>query len=139
MTRAVLLVDHGSRRAEANALVESLAEALRARVPGRPVHVAHLEVLEPSIAQGIDACVADGARDITVLPCFLAPGRHTKEDVPRLAAEAAARHAGVRVHAATEPLGTHPRIVDLLLELPAEAETGDAGGDRARAAEDPPR
>lgn len=111
---AVLLVDHGSRRAEANDLVETLARALAKRVD-RIVKTAHLEAPEPSIAQGIDACVAEGATDIAVLPCFLAPGRHIIEDVPRQATEAAARHRGVIVRVA-EPLGTHPKIVEILLD-----------------------
>ncbi len=114
MKRAVLLVDHGSRRAEANDLVERLADALRDRVD-HVVHTAHLEIVEPDIAAGIDACVADGAADITVLPCFLAPGRHTIEDVPAQATEAAARHRGVTVRVA-EPIGTHPMLIEILLD-----------------------
>jgi sirohydrochlorin ferrochelatase len=113
---AVLLVDHGSRRPEANALTDWLADALRAREPGRVVRVAHLEVLGPDIAEGVDACVADGAREIVVLPVFLAPGRHVLEDVPREAREAGRRHPDVSVRVAAEPLGTHPKLVEILLE-----------------------
>jgi sirohydrochlorin ferrochelatase len=120
--RAVLLVDHGSRRAEANALVSDWARMLGGRVD-HVIHVAHLELAEPSIAQGIDACVADGASDITVLPCFLSPGRHTIEDVPAIATAAAARHRDVTVRIA-EPIGTHPLLVDLLLERLRETESG---------------
>jgi sirohydrochlorin ferrochelatase len=119
MTTAVLLVDHGSRRPEANALLESLAQALRARVD-HAVEIAHLEAAPPDIAQGVDACVATGATEVVVLPCFLAPGNHASEDVPRLAREAAARHRGVRVRVA-EPLGTHPKLVEILLERLREA------------------
>jgi sirohydrochlorin ferrochelatase len=120
MKRAVLLVDHGSRRPEANALVEGLARALRSEL-GRIVEVAHLEAATPSIEQGIDACVAGGAVEITVLPCFLALGRHVKQDVPALARKAAARHRGVRVRVA-EPIGTHPKVVEILLERLRETE-----------------
>ena len=120
MKRAVLLVDHGSRRAEANELVETLARALLGRVD-RIVKTAHLEGSAPDIAQGIDACVAEGATEITVLPCFLAPGRHTIEDVPAQATAAAARHRGLVVRVA-EPVGTHPLMVDILRERLREAE-----------------
>lgn len=114
MKRAVLLVDHGSRRDEANAQLESLAERVRARLPDRHIATAHLDVAEPSIAQGIDACAAAGALEIVVHPFFLAPGRHTSEDVPRLAHEAAARHPGVRVLVGA-PLGLHDQLVDLVI------------------------
>ena len=74
MSRAILLVDHGSRRPAANALLEDIATKLRERVPDRVVQVAHMELAEPSIADGIAACVAAGAREIVVHPYFLAPG-----------------------------------------------------------------
>ena len=120
MKRAVLIVDHGSRRAEANELVETLARALLSRVD-RIVKIAHLEAAEPDISQGIDACVAEGAQAITVLPFFLAPGRHTIEDVPAQATEAAARHPGLTVRVA-EPVGTHPMLVEILHERLRETE-----------------
>jgi sirohydrochlorin ferrochelatase len=113
--RAILLVDHGSRHAEANAQLERLAERLRERAPDRLVRVAHLELAPPGIGEGIDACAAAGAEEVVVHPFFLAPGRHTTRDIPRLVAEAAARHPRLRVRV-SEPLGDHPALVDVILE-----------------------
>jgi sirohydrochlorin ferrochelatase len=113
VTTALLLVDHGSRRAAANALLEQLAELVRARAAGTPVRVAHMELAAPSIDEGFAACVADGADEVVVVPCFLTPGRHATEDVPRLAAEAAERH-GVRFRSA-DVLGVHPLLAELVL------------------------
>ena len=115
MKRGILLVDHGSRRPEANAQLEALAERLRRRVPGEVVAIAHLELAEPTLAQGLDACVAAGACEIVVHPYFLGPGSHTARDIPRLVAEAAARHPGVAVRV-SQPLGLHEKIVDVVLE-----------------------
>ena len=111
---AVLLVDHGSRRDEANALLDDVAHALAERLPGRIVRIAHLEIAAPSIAEGIDACVAAGARSITVLPWFLGPGRHTRDDIPAQVTAATARHPGVTAEVRA-PLGLHPKMVDVLL------------------------
>jgi sirohydrochlorin ferrochelatase len=116
---AVVLVDHGSREAEANALLEGLAARLRERLPGRTVQAAHMEISAPTIAEAVDACVAAGAREIVVVPFFLSPGRHVREDVPRLAAEAAARHRGVSVRIAG-PVGLHPAMLEILLERVSE-------------------
>jgi len=113
--RAVLIVDHGSRREEANAQLEAIAERVRARLPECLVETAHLDVVPPDIGQGIDACVAAGAEEVVVHPYFLAPGRHTREDIPRFVAAAAARHPDVRVRV-TEPLGLHDKLVDVVLE-----------------------
>jgi sirohydrochlorin ferrochelatase len=115
VTRAILLVDHGSRRPEANALLDEVAERVGRRVPDRVVCVAHMELAPPSIAEGLDACVAAGADDIVVHPYFLGPGSHTSDDIPRLVAEASRRHPGVRV-AISAPLGLHEGLVDAILE-----------------------
>ena len=112
---AILLVDHGSRRAEANEQLESIAQQLRDRDPERIVCVAHMEIASPTIAEGIAACVEAGAREIVVHPYLLAPGRHSREDIPALAAEAAADHPGVTVRV-SEPLGVHEKLVDVVLE-----------------------
>ncbi len=114
MKRAVLLVDHGSRREAANAQLQTLAERVRERLPDRHVETAHLDVVEPTIGQGIDACVAAGAEELVVHPFFLAPGRHTQEDIPRLVEEAAARHPSLRVRV-TAPLGLHDSLIDAVL------------------------
>lgn len=116
MTRAVLLVDHGSQRPAANAQLHELADVLRGRLPtGALVEVAHLELAPPSIADGIDACVRAGAKEIVVHPWFLGPGRHTTHDIPREVDRALARHTGVDAHIAS-PLGLHPRLLDVVLD-----------------------
>jgi sirohydrochlorin ferrochelatase len=118
---AILLVDHGSRRAEANALLEEMARRIRAREPDRIVRIAHMELASPSIAEGVDACVGAGAQEIVVHPYLLGPGRHSSEDIPRRVREAAGRHPGVDVRV-SEPLGVHEKLVDVILERVSEAQ-----------------
>lgn len=120
MPLALLLVDHGSRLAEANATLEQLAALVRARAGAIPVRTAHMELASPTIPQGVEACVAAGADEIVVVPCFLTPGRHATEDVPRMVADAAAQH-GVRVRV-TDVLGVHPLLAELVL---IRADLGD--------------
>lgn len=116
MTTALLIVDHGSRRAEANALLEDLAAQIR-RQPETPtiVRIAHMELAPPTIADAFGQCVDEGATRVVVHPFMLAPGRHVREDIPRLVAEAASQHAGVE-YAICEPLGVHPGIAQLVLD-----------------------
>lgn len=117
---AILLVDHGSRRAEANDQLEEIAKLLRARQPGRIVKTAHLELATPTIAEGVAACVAAGAQEIIVHPYMLTPGRHSTTDIPDLAKEAAAKHPGTAIKS-TEPLGVHEKLVDLIQQRITEA------------------
>ena len=113
--RAILLVDHGSRSPAANRVIAALARKLRRRLPGSIVEYAHMELAPPTIAEAVDACVAAGAREIVVHPYFLAPGLHSKRDVPARARAAARRLRGVRVRV-TEPLGGHDLLVDVVLD-----------------------
>lgn len=96
--QALLLVDHGSRRAASNAQLEQTAELVRASLPPTClVAFAHMELAEPTIAASIDALVARGATSIVVVPYFLSPGRHSQEDIPRMVREAASAHSRVSV------------------------------------------
>ncbi|MDQ3033074.1 MAG: CbiX/SirB N-terminal domain-containing protein, partial [Myxococcota bacterium] len=100
-TPAILLVDHGSRVAAANAqLAEIAARVARDAGPDVVVRHAHMELASPSIGDAVAALAALGVSEIVLVPYFLAPGRHATIDIPRLAKEAAARHAGVEVRVA---------------------------------------
>lgn len=113
MRSALLLIDHGSRRPEANAVLEEVAGFLRTAHPGLVVVAAHLEQAQPDIARGLALCVEARATEVVVVPYFLGPGRHAGEDVPRLVREAASAFAGLEVRI-TEPLGPDPLLAALV-------------------------
>jgi len=113
---AVLLVDHGSRRAEANALLDEVAALVKQRLgAGSIVEPAHMEIADPTIAQGFTRCVEQGATTVVIHPFMLAPGRHVTEDLPRLIAEAAEPHDGV-AFAMAAPLGSHGGVIDAVID-----------------------
>lgn len=114
MKRALVIVDHGSRRAEANEHLERVAAEVGRLARGVPVYVAHMDLASPSIDEAIAACARDGAEEVLVHPFFLVPGQHLRGDIPALVEEAAARHPGVRVRV-TEPLGSAPGIAELIV------------------------
>lgn len=118
--QALLLIDHGSVRSEANDLLAQVAHMLKEMSEFDIVCHAHMELAEPTIQQGFDACVAQGAGEVIVHPYFLAPGRHSTSDIPRMVAVAATRHPQVR-YRITEPLGLHAKIGELILERVREA------------------
>lgn len=120
--RWVVLLDHGSREPEANAQLGVLAALLGERLADRRIAVAHLGVAPPALADAVAECVRAGAREILVLPCFIAPGKHVREDLPRLADELARAHPGVAIRLAA-PLGAHPAVVDALAARVAELDS----------------
>jgi sirohydrochlorin ferrochelatase len=109
----VIVVDHGSRREESNALlldvVRSFVEATKMQI----VEPAHMELAEPSIASAFARCVERGATTVVVFPYFLLPGRHWHDDIPQLTAAAAKEHPGVR-YLVTAPFGLHPLMADVM-------------------------
>ena len=133
-----MLVDHGSRRAEANAQLERVAERLRHRLPGWIVRAAHMELASPSVDEAVAACAAEGAGEIVIHPYFLAPGSHGAVDVPELARRAALRHPDVSIRV-TEPLGFDERLLDVILERigGTAAQAPAAGSGSATTADDP--
>jgi len=88
--RALLLVSHGSRRSQSNEEVNQLCERLSEDMSEsfEIIHSAFLEIASPSIPQGIKQCIEAGSSSITILPYFLAAGRHVTEDIPSIVNDA---------------------------------------------------
>lgn len=115
MTNGIIIVDHGSRLADSNRLLEEVAVLFARRFEDRYpiVEPAHMELAEPSITTAYSRCVQRGANRVIVCPFFLGPGKHWTQDIPRLAADAARQHPGTVYHV-THPLGVDDLILDLL-------------------------
>ena len=115
--KALIIVDHGSKLEKANEMLAQIAELIKMK--NSPefeiISYCHMEIAEPTIRQAFDDCVSQGARHIVVHPYFLAPGRHSTQDIPNMVQDAAANHPGVSYHV-TEPLGIHENIIEVILE-----------------------
>lgn len=118
---ALLVIAHGSRRAEANRELEHLAELLLQRGRYPIVQPAFLELAEPSIEQGGALCVERGAGEVILLPYFLSPGKHVVEDLTAARDRLALRFPAIRFVLA-EPLGRHPLIVEIIEQRAREVE-----------------
>jgi sirohydrochlorin ferrochelatase len=112
---ALLLIAHGSRRAEANADLDWLADTLRARQRFDVIATSYLELVEPTIAAAGDACAAAGATTVIMLPYFLAPGIHVTEDLIEAQAALASKYPAIAFRLAA-PLGRHPKLAEIALE-----------------------
>jgi len=119
---ALILVDHGSRYADANAVVESAARDLARQAGDRfvAVQAAHMELASPSLPEAFASVASAGAAVVVVVLFFLGPGRHSRRDIPAVVARAAARHPSLGV-GVSEPRGPDPGLVDLTLVRAHEA------------------
>lgn len=126
--KAILLIDHGSRRKEANDMVFCMANLLQSLAgPEVIVRPSHMEIEEPTIAQGFASCVEAGATEVVAFPYMLSPGRHSIEHIPEMVAAAAAPFRAVSFHV-TPAFGVHEKLAELILaragvERHAEAAT----------------
>jgi len=111
----IIIVDHGSRLADSNRMLEELAGLFARKFAEKyeVVEPAHMELAEPSIGTAYARCAARGATRIVVCPFFLGPGKHWTQDIPRLSADAAASHPGTSYHV-TQTLGIDELIMELL-------------------------
>lgn len=119
--RALLLMAHGSRRAEANADLEHVAARMRERGGFDVVQVSYLELAEPTIPAGGARCVELGATEVVMLPYFLSAGVHVREDMAAAREELGRRFPHVAFRLA-EPLGRHPLLLDVVEQRAREAE-----------------
>lgn len=118
--QAILIVDHGSRQAEANELVVAIAERVRHLQPQLHVEYAHMEIADPDFFEAVAACVRAGAHEIIVQPYFLGEGRHTRETIPALIDEAARQYPAIAFRLSAH-LGLHDKLVEVVLERIREA------------------
>src|SRR5512147_2634839 len=113
--KAILLIDHGSRRDAANEMMDCMANLVQA-MAGRDVVVryAHMELAGPSIAAGVRQCVEAGATDLIVFPYMLSPGKHSTGDIPQMVAEAAEAYPVLAVRV-TSAFGVHEKLAEVIL------------------------
>jgi sirohydrochlorin ferrochelatase len=120
--RSLILVAHGSRRRTSNEEVRRLTGTLGEKAGSRfdLVSCAFLELAEPSIPEGIEQAVQQGASEIVILPYFLSAGRHVAEDIPAAVATKQQEYPQVTIHVAPY-LGLAAGIPDLLLASVSQA------------------
>ena len=109
----LLLIAHGSRHFGANDDLLHLVGELKKR--GWPVvEAAFLELASPTIDEGAQSCVRQGARQVVLMPYFLSAGVHVQRDLTAAREKLAARFPDVRFILA-EPLGRHPLLLEIVV------------------------
>lgn len=111
----IVIVDHGSRRRESNEMLLAAVAALKSSSGYPIVEAAHMEIAEPDVATAYHRCVQQGARRVIVFPYFLSPGKHWKQDIPALVAEAARQHPETE-WLVTAPFGLHPLMREIIAD-----------------------
>ncbi len=115
MSKALLVVAHGSRRVESNDEVRTITKKLAIEQKlFNAVSCAFLELAEPSIPEGLRLHIEKGVTEIVVLPYFLSAGRHVIQDIPNEIAIIERQYPTVKITLAPY-LGAAKDITELLL------------------------
>lgn len=115
---ALVLAAHGTRDPAGPVVLDEVRAAL-ADALGVRAGLAYVDVIEPTVAQGLAGIEGPAV----VVPAFLAAGYHVRTDLPRQVA--ACRRADVTI---APSLGPDPRLADVAVDRLVEAgwRAGDA-------------
>lgn len=122
MHTGVLVVGHGTADPIGAEETREVARQTAAALAPMPVELGFLEVIGPSIGDGMRDLVARGCHRVIVAPLLLFTAGHARRDVPEAVIEAAARHHLEVAHAAA--LGCHPAMVELSRQRRRESLAG---------------
>ncbi len=114
--KGILIVDHGSRKDEANDMLRCMANLLQTMAgPEVVVRYGHMELAQPDVAAGFADCAGGGATEIIVFPYMLSPGRHSTADIPRMVSDVARSFPHV-TFSVTPAFGVHEKLAELILD-----------------------
>lgn len=102
----IILLAHGSSDKRWCETFEQLAAPTVNSVAGS--RIAYMELATPSLEQIVEQGVKEGVQTFTVVPLFLAAGRHLRKDVPGMIRSLEEAH-GISISLAP-PIGENPRL-----------------------------
>jgi len=117
-SRALIIIAHGSRKESSNAEVAQLTQKVKAMLGTEYmlVKTAFLEFAEPSLEEGIIDCVQEGAKELVILPYFLASGNHVTRDIPAVVEKMQKAYPEVRLEL-KKHIGSASGMVTLLGDM----------------------
>jgi sirohydrochlorin cobaltochelatase len=114
MNSEIILLGHGSRRAEANLGLLEVAKKM-SLILGQPVTPAYMANGAPSLPEAVQAKILEGAMRIIVMPLFLFRGVHVTVDIHEELREIREQHPNVEI-LFTKELGADDGIANLAVQ-----------------------
>jgi sirohydrochlorin ferrochelatase len=123
---ALLFICHGSRVKKASDEAMQFVETCMSSITDVLIkEICFLELADPSIEEGIEACVRQGATSIAVVPVLLLTAVHAKKDIPEELYRVGKKYPNVRITYG-RPFGVHETIIPILEErIHAEVSSAD--------------
>ena len=106
---ALILFAHGSRDPKWAEPFKAIQNLIRAQVPDALVELAFLELMQPGIQECLSNLVKQGVKRVSIVPIFLAAGRHLREDLPALIAPIRQQFPDLEINVSA-PIGEIPEF-----------------------------
>ncbi|WP_186578726.1 sirohydrochlorin chelatase [Aquibacillus kalidii] len=127
--QGVLYVSHGTRLSEGEKEAVDFLTSIQSSIDAPLQEICFLEILPPTIEQGVTSLIEKGATKIAVVPILLLTATHAKSDIPDELVELKESYPTI-TFTYGKPLGIQPRIIDALVDrineqvpnIPEEAE-----------------
>lgn len=116
----ILIVSHGSPRAEANERFVTLTGRIAARLGVENLLPAFFSIARPNIADRVAELADRGVRRIVLLPYFLYTGQHVTHDIPVLLDQCRGQFPAISFEV-LPTLESDPALEDLVVERLAAA------------------
>jgi sirohydrochlorin ferrochelatase len=115
--KALIIVAHGSRKTESNSEVAELAIRLSPKATAwfNRVEYSFLQFAEPFLESKIQELAAEGAKQITIFPLFIAAGSHVLNDIPQIVEKVKKDYSGLDIKISTH-LGKIKAIDEIILK-----------------------
>jgi len=113
--KAVLYVAHGSRVKAGVDEAREFIETVKPQIDVEIQEICFLELAEPSIVDGVSACVTKGATEIAIIPILLLTANHANEDIPHEVEKAKKLYPNV-TFTFGKPFGIQDKLIDSLQE-----------------------
>ena len=113
--RGILMVSHGSPRAETNAKFVALAQRIAARLGTADLLPTFFSIARPDIPDQVGELVSRGVRHVVFFPYFLGSGQHVTHDIPALLGRCREQFSGVELELLSTLEG-EPAMEDLVVE-----------------------
>jgi len=111
--RGLVLFAHGAADPQWARPFEAIRDRVHEALPSRPLSLAYLEHMAPTLEEAIDRLCAQGATAVAVVPLFMAQGGHLKRDVPRILDAIRQSRPGIAI-TLENAMGDVPEILDVI-------------------------
>lgn len=113
--QALVLFAHGARDPNWAAPFVSLQQLIQQQRPQLLVRLAYLELMQPDLPKLLRQLVADGVKEVSVVPVFLGQGGHVRRDLPALIAQAQQQYPQLAITVA-QAVGEQPDVQNAIAQ-----------------------